>query len=59
MFFDGFFTLLIGSKPDFGFSSVHNLQFGYIALGIQINDHTQNQCKTSNTPVEYQVQQKL
>jgi hypothetical protein len=52
MFLDGFFTLLIGFKPNFGFSSVRNLQFGYLALGIQINNHTQNQSKTSNTPVD-------
>jgi len=52
MFFNGFFTLLIGSRPDSGFSSVHNLQFGYLALGIQINNHTQNQSKTSNTLVD-------
>jgi hypothetical protein len=58
MFLDGFFTLFIGSRPDSGFSSVHNLQFGYLALGIQINNHTQNQSKTSNTP-DYQVWQKL
>jgi hypothetical protein len=42
MFFNGFFTLLIGSRPNSGFSSVHNLQFGCLALGIQINIHTQN-----------------
>jgi hypothetical protein len=45
MFLDGFFTLLIGSRPDSGFSSVHNLQFGYLALGIQINNHTETSIK--------------